>query len=742
MSPAKATRPGFRQSLAASFTESDKIDVPSVNLFHPIYHSYTYPLGCRIDVERNWPVHLKDEDVEDLIDAFSEPPQFIERLSPVSVQFGDEIIKGNNWTELMVRVYRRAFNLFGGIGSFIETTLKQGQNGTAKVPFVSLAVDPDTLHRIIELDYESGEATYTQLMNQYAEGTIAPCVTTPFHAILPLLSDAEIRLCARISFTFYHRILKKYQDFLKKQGEEGLAVVSFWIPESAFHSKVEAVIREEFQAFCKKARLGKPHLVFLLDSHQAPSEQNDVLMKTWNLIEKKNGTNGRSGTNGKNGKTGGRKSKKTSDVHPAVSESSVVFRDRSFSDWVVYANPSVKKLLDRTIAKVDSNLNRQDIHYGWAHFESLESMAFSPKSVSNFKQKLVKLTELGYVPLSPDIYVRGKLRGQLGYADQEPRKVEIRDNSTGTDWKEDSEVFSRWQGFESVDGNGTHKVAEPRTFARFTQDGTVEEDGAQCWKLAWTRARTRCTQEVVGDLETCKGGMAEVLAGFVGGRKADVRIRNVQNFLAEYTYVYWREHFIQHELSEADIDIHEIANRTLRAGLKQTLTEEDAAICSAAAQAIFFCLESSRSAGTSSENFDQRAFYQNVVMLTLALCNATYVHTWLKDAKKARETVGLIQEELIDFEGAYSRHSLKKFGVTRVAWEDAIRSNVADSKDNIVKRAALRVAASHLRPLGFTREFSRDDELITTSVGHLWKTEIENTNFKYENQLFCGVSEA
>jgi len=724
--------------LAASFTDSSKIDEPPLNLFHPIYHTYTYPIGSRIDVDRDWPVRLEEEDTEDLIDAFSEPPQFVERLAPISVQVGDQTVRGDNWTEVMVRIYRYSFKLFGAIGKFIDSTKPPGDDGQSRVPFLSLSIDPDTVHRLIEMDYESGEASYSNLIKQFAEGTISPSLTTPFHAILPMLSDAEIRLCARISFLFYHRILKSYQQFLKKHGEEGLAVVPFWIPESAFHTRVEEILREEFKAYCKKARLGKPHLVFMLDSDQAVEEQNDVLMKSWNLLQATPGKNGKTRRNGTNGKA----SKNGSSMHPGVDGTSIVFRDRTFSDWSVYANPSVKKLLDRTIAKVDSNLNRQEIHYGWAHFEALESMAFSSKSVSNFKQKLVKLIELGYVPLAPDFYIRGKLRGQLGYSDIEPKIVNVRDNSVSADWQEDGDLFTRWQGVKPTADKRGETIADSRTYQRLTPKGLVPETGPQCWKYAWSKVREKCYRAVIGDLETCKGGMAEVLANMTNSKKSDIRTRNAGDFLTEYTHVYWREHFIQQELSEADINIHEIANATLRADARGSLSEVEAATAGAAAQAIYFSFDAFRSCGTRYENIDQRAFYQNVCMLTSAMCNAVYVYTYLGETKKAREIINLIKSELIDFQGAYKRYNLRGMGVTKEMWTEAIKSDVSDSRKNIVQRVAVRVAASHLRPIGFTKDFSREDELEPTSAGHLWATEIENPNYRYENVYYCGVSEA
>ena len=53
-----------------------------------------------------------------------------------------------------------------------------------------------------------------------------------------------------------------------------------------------------------------------------------------------------------------------------------------------------------------------------------------------------------------------------------------------------------------------------------------------------------------------------------------------------------------------------------------------------------------------------------------------------------------------------------------------------------------RIAARHLRHLGYRREFPKSDESITTNVGHIWSGEVEWGNFKWENPLFCGADEA
>lgn len=722
----------------SSSVEFGNSEQAAINLFHPIYHSFSYPIGSRIDIERLLPTDLDAEDVEELIDNFSEPPAWVERFSPLAVQISDQVLRAKNAPELMLKIYRLMFDIFQGLGQFIESSLSQNLSEPIRFPFMSLALDPDTIHRLIETDYETGEAGYATLMKLFRQGTITPTLTIPFHLMLSSLDhEAEIRLCIRSAMIFYLRILRIYAEFLDSHGEKGLMVVPVWLPESAFSEKALQILNEEFQALCKKKKLGTGHLVVLLDNHQAHYQENDVLMKTWNQLEpngaKANG-NGRSGR------------KHDPSLHEAVQGISLLFRDRGFSDWVVHANPSVKKLLDRTIAKVDSDINAQNVHYGWAHFEELDAMTYNARAIHNFQQKLIKLTELGYLPLSPDFYVRGKLRGEFGTTELEPQSIRVLDPSAGNGWDlENAGDGSRWLG---ISQNGHAPTAEDaadlksRPYVQIAKDGPIKKEGHPCWKIAWHQVRATCHRAVTGDPDALTGGMIEVLADLTHQKSTDKKQRNVEDFLANYTFVYWREHFIQHDVAEADINILELVTDYLRAGTKGRISEVDAAIAGTAAQAIYFALDSARSIGTGWENMDQRAFYQNVAMLTLAICNAIYVYHWLGDQKNARKLLNLLKTELLDFEGAYERYGLAKLAIPKDKWTAALASEVADSDDNVVRRAALRVAARHLRPLGYVREFTREHVNLTTNVGHLWSSETHRENLRYENDRFCGVSEA
>ena len=208
-----------------------------------------------------------------------------------------------------------------------------------------------------------------------------------------------------------------------------------------------------------------------------------------------------------------------------------------------------------------------------------------------------------------------------------------------------------------------------------------------------------------------------------------------------YALLHWREHFLQHDYSEPELTIEEIVNDHLLKGIKARFNIRKYSIAAVAAQAYYFCLDAKKSCATFWENFDQRAVYQNVTMLVLAMVDAIYVYHWLKKTGEARKIVQTMKQELIEFETAYKRYNLAEYGITEVEWNDAIKSSLEETPMNVVERVTRRIAARHLRPLGYRREFSREDENIPASVGHIWSSEVINSNFNWENRLFCGLHE-
>jgi len=683
-----------------------------MNLFHPVYHSHSFIPGSRIDIDRILPAKLDNEDIEAWIEKISEPPRFIERISPVATILGNESVRGKNWTEMMLHAYRHFFRTYGQIALYIRRALMDRFGEHGLLPFMSIDLEPCTLERMIELDYEQGENAYGVFLELIRTGVVSPAATVPFHIILPMLSsEFDQRLCVRMAFSIYWRVVHEYLEFIEEVHDERAFVLPFFMPEYSYSDESARIVVEEFLRLAEEENVDEPHLVFLLDNMQAVDCDIDVLMKSWNRL-------------------------KLGDEKPPVS---LVFRDKAFSEWMTYSHPSVKKLIDRTIAKVDSDLNALGVNYCWAHFDNVEDLTFDSKSLGNFEQKIVKLAELAYLGISPDVYVRRKLLKKFSLIPHEPQYINVRSATAGNDWHARPNI-GRWEGV--LDSNAPIQlVDESRVYTRRTRMGKQQVIAPQGWKIAFLKAIRTCAAAVKGDPDSLEGGVIGILSQLSGIKEPQKARENVFNFLVSYGTVYWRELYLQHDLSEADVHVQTLVDDILLHGSRKRLSEKEYLVAGVAAQAYFFALDAMRSHGTHWENLDQRAAYQNVVMITLALVNLIYVYHWLKKPAKADRLVEAMQVHLFDFESAYSRYSLAEYGMTPQEWETAVKSEVDESPLNLVARAARRTAARHLRPLGYKQLFSREDEHITPSTGHIWSAEIENSNYKWENKLFCGLRE-
>lgn len=681
------------------------------NQLHPLNHSYSFMPGSRIDMEQVLPKDISEVDIDELIDQLSEPPKFIERIAPVSTVINTDIIRGRNWTEMMIKVYRQYLRILTQISFFIRQALAEKFEERNMIPFMSLHLTPDVLHRIVEMDYEQGENTYAAYMEFFRVGTLAPTATVPFNVLLPTLdSDFDRRLCIRAGLLFYWKILEDYNKFVAEAHGDPLFVIPFWFPECGYSQRTLAILHEEAYAMAKAHKIKKLHIVLMLDNVQTQDCDLDVLMKSWNQVKM-----------------------------PGGDTVSIVFRDRGFSEWVIYSNPSVKKLIDRTIAKVDSELNEQGVDYCWNHVEDIESITFTSKSAMNFEQKIIKLAQLSYMAMSADFFTRRKMHKEYSLAAHEPQAVKLRENSAWNNWHP-TPSFGRWLGL--LDSNARFPlVDENRPYMRRTRTGKIQENGHQCWKIAFTRMRQRCVAELKGILEPVEGGFIEVLASICGVKDQKVVARNVADFLTHYTLVHFREHFIQHDHSEADTHLDGLVRDHLMRDTKKRAKPAEVVMAGVAAQGYFFALDSLGTHATQPENFDQRSVYQSVTMLTLAIRNMMFLAQWRKKPDQLKKLVEMVKTELFDFKSAFDRYRLADYGVTRQEWEDVLRPMADDTTHNIVERAARRVAARHLKPLGLKKDFPPDDAHLSTNVGHIWSTEVENTNYKWENKLFCGMRE-
>jgi hypothetical protein len=338
------------------------------------------------------------------------------------------------------------------------------------------------------------------------------------------------------------------------------------------------------------------------------------------------------------------------------------------------------------------------------------------------------------------MFVRRKLNGRFGRAKHEPQEVKIRNNTAWTDWHSRPSL-GRWTG--TLDSNAGWKlVDENRPYIRRTRLQRITEAGPQGWKIAFNRARTLCASVTLGDPETVQGGILGLLASMTGLKDRDAQRRHVLDFLVRYSTVHWKEHFLQQDLTEAETDLSTIVAETLMSSQRnKRVRDHDVAVAGLAARAYYFVLDSYRSQATAHENMDQRAVFQAVTMLSLGMVSAVTALHWAGKVAEAKPIVTSLQQELIGFANAFDRYRLSDYGMTRNEWLDCLRPGTEETDPNIVERCARRIAAIHLRPLGYTKEFPRSDEFLTTNCGHAWTAEVDVSNYKWENKYFCGLRE-
>ncbi|MDK2972532.1 MAG: hypothetical protein PWP23_2287 [Candidatus Sumerlaeota bacterium] len=690
-----------------------------VNRLHPVQVEFSYPIGSRVDMIDRLPADLDDEDPDELLEQFSSPREYEERLAPLSIQFNQEVMSGKNPTELQVKFIRTLAKRLDTVSGILERANADNFRERGPVAFFGLGLDPDTIIRIIELDYETADNVYSRIAQLWDDGHTTPVVTTPFHTLLSQYQhEFELRLLSRIALEFYWPMLMKYNRRVKRALGEDVFTCVLWLPEGAFNKKVLEVFHAEFLKRCEEEKVANPHLILLLDTEQSKERETDSLMKRWNTL---------------------RPAPTTRDIV------SVVYKERLFSDWVVQGHPSTKKQLDRTIAKVDAVLRDRQVDHLWSHFEPLMTLVSTFKTCVNFEQKLIKLTELGYQPCGPDVFVRRKLLKKYGMEDEEPRRTTLEDDTCWSAYEDTPGSLVRFTGVEtSAQGK---VLGRERPYSRRMTDGVTRRSrGNPCWKPALWAALSNVHRAVVGEPKTFMGGMLGLMREILPIRRVPVARRNIEDFLVRHARIHWKEHFIHHLYSEADIRLDDFARECLLANLPEDseatdLTDDEIVVCGLAADAVYHAHHGLSSSTFAWEHIDHRAAYHNVAMMCLAAIFAIHALKWTGRNEEADAIFAIYKTELMDFRSAYRRHGIDKLGVDEKMWRATIKSQVADSDLNLVERVARRLGATHLRTMGYRGEFDRKDTGISTACGHIWSHEIEHLNFKWENELFCGLAE-
>ena len=152
----------------------------------------------------------------------SGPIEYGERKSPVAIRIGDEEVRGENWTRVMLYSYERISDVL------------------SRLKGVSVDIEPFTFLMLLRYRRRAFERTVELLK------TLDAVPTVPFHPIMPHLDEFEQKILARVSFDFYAPLI----------GDN--SVIGYWLPEAVITRKTVHLIES----------LTDRKLVFLLDERQ------------------------------------------------------------------------------------------------------------------------------------------------------------------------------------------------------------------------------------------------------------------------------------------------------------------------------------------------------------------------------------------------------------------------------------------------------------------------------------------
>ncbi len=683
-------------------------------MMHPLEHSVGALSGCYIDIEDKFPDRLDTESKKSAFDSLNNPPFLRERYSPVSTEVNEKTFRGINMSRMLLKSYQEFMNLMK------EAALQNRQliyrMGEKKfIPFLGLAIDPATLHRALEMDYETGTKIYSTYTSLFQSGIITPTITIPFHIILPTLKeDFDIRFCLRTAVQFYMPLLELYHQYIHKYLKEKTFIAGFWFPECAYNDRIGKIASEEFYRETKKRGINKAQLYFMFDAGQSPEENKDELIKRVNYI--------------------------------SLSKTNIwcFFRENYFSNWVCYQNPSIKKVLDKTMAKLNTDKRKNIAKYHWCHFFEYEALIHSKKSAVNFKNIIVKFFETQYLPLAPNEYLRRKLEKRYLSFSYEPYKTQINDNSSWvglSTWEGDPYGLTRWTGLCTLE-DGSQCADGKKVVSRIQLDEDnnpvmedkeiciEEKEVEQCWKVALNGVKEEILDFVRGNPRKPERGVMEILHHF--NKKLSFP-EDALNLFAAYQKIYFKEHFIVQE--KKSVELNDLIAKYLKIN-KKNLSQNDVCIIGYALRAYYFVLEAHRSSSVHWENFDNQHVYQCSMYLSLSLITLYYVYKYLGWSEKQQSCLDLYYHLLIKFDTTYNRYNLKQYKVTKKVFTETIKPAIDNVRYNVVARAARKVGARHLSDENVSFIQKKDAEL-KSYTDHVWNGELHRANIFWDEPNYC-----
>ncbi|MGQ9582580.1 MAG: hypothetical protein ACUVV6_03590 [Thermoplasmatota archaeon] len=577
-------------------------------------------------------------------------PRFEERVSPVALRMGEEVVRGENWTDAMLRFYGVVWRLFEEVGGERRREAAGGRGRTGRTaPFCSVDVEPATL----QLLAERHPGSFSAFRRLVEEEVVAPVATAPFHILLPHVPGRERRILAGLGLRL-HELL-----FPTTRG----APVGFWLPEGLYSREagltvVEAAARQyadPAEGGVAGPVVGSPGagarrcLYFVLDRSQLEGIPFPQAALSANFVV-------------------------------LDGERVLVFgRDRALSDRWAFRQGTARELALEILATCsDAVKEERGIQYSLTLASDLESLAAAADQGERFRELRRELAGMGVDMVPHPVFLSRKLSGEYasweGEAEAEEFRVVVRDFSSWSDYTDQGVDYSsdtRWTGLRRWDGLVVSRVHRGRRVS-------------QIWKQGLSKVQERVTRIVARGVEEALAACVSPGAGLGPGEE--------EEFLLAYSSVVFTPLLLAAGARSPPLDFRGIVDRHFP-GCRR---DEEAAL---AARAYYEALISNRSCPRFWESIDTRVTFQCAAFMAHSLLDLAEACERLGLMERAREAERVFVTNLIDFHEVYRYYNLGSlFGylgweVSEEAWHMAVQSEVPErSGYDVVKRAALFVA--------------------------------------------------
>ncbi len=574
-----------------------------------------------------------------------EPMKFVERNSPVELKVGEEIVKGNNWTDVNLRAYVHAVNVFRELAE------------TLGAPAASVDIEPYTVTLLIEKDRKYGTKRYEGIMDAFEKGMIDLVVTIPFHPILPHLDPNEQMLLSRIMFEFFKSVIKKGKIKTGPDGKKRL-ILGVWLPEGVITEATGKIVQNAFDKFVASDEAFKDveaHMYFLLDSRQFIAPWMPQAFWSMNFLD-------------------------MGDKKPLV-----FGRDAYISDAFSFGTAGIGAILENIVRfRCDPAKEERGITYTLTLISDLETLLASPPQAKRFQSLMKALDFIGVRPSTHADFIAGKLTGTDKAWEGEVERSDafkaiVKEYSSWSDYSDmligGKTSDTRWTGVRRADA----KVIF-RHYKRFSI--------SQIWKLGFRETTNKVNTYV-------RRGVLEILKG----QAKDASEEKLYDFLVEYSKIIFKEHFIMQGVPREELEFKAIVERTVG-------QFREWSVAARAARAYYMMLMGNRSCPRFWEIIDTRVAFQNVVFLTHALLDLLKIYQYTGQSQKAERTFKLYKDAFVNFHNAYEMFyfdelsGLVGWETSTDAWVASIQSRVPErSTYNVVRRASLYVGLNDIPEL-------------------------------------------